>query len=53
MQEDIEELKRMEKEPGWQVKENIFQLSAKISKIEDCRSAVEDIVNQPHNTDLL
>ena len=51
MQEEIEVLKRLEKDLKWSVTEFILLLSAKLLKEEDSEVSTEDILNQPHDTD--
>ena len=51
LQEEIEALKRMEKDKGWQVTNQILLLSAELLKVEDCEVSTEDILDLPHDTD--
>ena len=51
MQEEIEAIKRMEKDNGWSVIERILLLSAELLKVEDGKVSTNDILNQPHDTD--
>ena len=48
--EEIEALKRMEKDKGWQVTNQILLLSAELLKVKDCEVSTEDILDQPHDT---
>ena len=51
LQEEIKALKRMEKDKGWQVTDQILLLSAELLKVEDCEASTENILDQPHDTD--
>ena len=51
MQEEIEALKRMEKDKCWPVTDWVLLLSAELLKVEDCKVSTNDILNQPCDSD--
>ena len=51
LQEEIEEIRRQEKDMGSLATNHILLLSAELLKVEECEVSTDDILNQPHDTD--
>ena len=51
LQEEINEIKRWEKDKGWQATNQILLLLAELLKVEDFEVSTDDILDQPHDTD--